>query len=167
MDAWSSWVFVCRNCMSSADSLVLLLHPPMACDYAGDYAGDFSLTVRTFTWCETTTAELRECSAQCMTTMPPPANQRPLYCKWPIRALYSVYWPIRGAAHALWDVSVSARVHTAPCEPGLVTATHMWGPALSGVECAKWARSVKNACLHYHCDAYTLYCQDLIYLISF
>ena len=30
MDAWSSWVLVCRYCRSSADSLVLLLHPPMA-----------------------------------------------------------------------------------------------------------------------------------------
>ena len=160
MDAWSSWVLVCRYCRSSADSLVLLLHPPMALDILmlalsqPEHSLGVGQQLRSY--------ESVEPGA--WWTMPLSANQRPLFwqvtnkslsfclstnqksapcsvrCQCQCPGPYTTMWSVRGAC--------PQSTHGEGRRPGQAPVCGEWS-----VVCAKWARSVKYACLHYHCDA--------------
>ena len=148
MDAWSSWVLACRNCMSSADSLVLLLHPPMAqiwvashhtvltalshsllvdnnCGATGVWSAVHDVMSHGITDQSEALIDTTDQSDASIVTIGQ-WEERPMWCQCQCPGPYSTMWARRVSTLATHQALVSSA-----CQPDLS----------------------RLACLHYQCDA--------------
>ena len=130
MDAWSSWVLACRNCMSSADSLVLLLHPPMA-----------QIWVASLHTALTALSHSLLVDNNCGATGVWSAVHDEPWHHWPIRGPHWHHWPIRRLDCDHRPMRREAHVMSVPVPGSIqhhvsqarVHASHTPGPCLQRV----------------------------------